>query len=62
MRVYKSPDVFRAEAALHILREHDIEAVKLDKKDSAYHFGEIEIYVHFSAYEQAVEILVNNEL
>lgn len=44
--IYSTNQNFIAELAKGILIENDIEHVVLDKQDSFYHFGEIEIYVH----------------
>ena len=34
-----------SEIAKSVLEDNDIECILLNKKDSSYHFGEIEVYV-----------------
>ncbi len=36
---------YKAEILKSILEENDIEAIVINKQDSSYHFGELEIYV-----------------
>lgn len=45
IRVYSSADAFRIEMFRGLLAEKNIESVVVNKKDSAYLFGEIELYV-----------------
>ena len=44
-QVYTTDLHYRAEIVKAVLAEHDIHAVIVDKQDSAYHFGHIEVYV-----------------
>ncbi len=49
---------FLAERAKEILIENNIEAVTINKKDSAYNmFGEIELYCTKEHKEQALELI-----
>ena len=50
------------EAATSLLEEAGIESFKIDKKDSSYIFGEIELYVKEEDLAQATMILIENEL
>jgi len=43
--VYSSPYNYQVELAKAVLSNHDIESVILNQKDSAYLFGEFELYV-----------------
>lgn len=43
--VYETEKQFEIEIIKGMLMEHDIEAVVLNKKDSAYLFGYFELYV-----------------
>jgi hypothetical protein len=43
--VYQTPKEYKAEIAKEILFENQIQAVSINKKDSSYLFGYIEIYV-----------------
>lgn len=44
-KVYITNLHYRAEIVKAVLTEHDIPSVIVDKQDSAYHFGHIEVYV-----------------
>lgn len=45
-KVYESAEDVKIEIARIILEENDISSVVINKKDSSYRFGEIELYVH----------------
>ena len=46
VQVYTTDQMFRAEIFKRVLADHEIEAVIINKMDSAYKaFGEIEVYV-----------------
>lgn len=44
-KVYSTGTLYKAEIVKDVLEENDIQAVLLNKQDSFYHFGDIEIYV-----------------
>jgi hypothetical protein len=44
--IYRSTAPYKAEIVKSILEENDIPGVVINKKDSSYLFGEIEVYVH----------------
>jgi hypothetical protein len=44
--VYRCTAAYKAEILRAILEDHEIPAVIVDKKDSSYLIGEIEVYVH----------------
>lgn len=46
MSVFSTNREYIAEIAKGILKENEIEAVILNKKDSSYTFGEIELFVN----------------
>jgi len=46
VRIYSIGDSYRAEQIRQMLSDHDIMAFLLNKQDSAYKFGDIELYVH----------------
>jgi type III secretory pathway lipoprotein EscJ len=56
-RVYTSDLQYRAEIVKAVLAEHNIHAVLIDKKDSAYHFGNIELYVAPEQVLTAIKII-----
>ena len=55
--VFSTSDDFNAEIARGVLDEHEIENVVINKKDAAYHFGEIEIFVKREFYITAKYLL-----
>jgi len=42
---FSTTDEFNSEIAKGLLEENEIDCVLVNKKDSFYHFGDIEIYV-----------------
>jgi len=46
VRIYSSKFVYQVEIAQAILKDYQIESVIVNKQDSSYHFGEIELHVH----------------
>ena len=57
-QVFLSADLYRAEIAKELLENNEIEVVLLNQKDSAIRsVGNIEVYVHESNSEKALEIL-----
>lgn len=45
-----------------LLKEEEIESVILNKRDSTYLFGEIELYVDVENVLKSKQIISNNEL
>ena len=43
--IYSTEDTFKAEIAKEVLFDNGIQAVSINKKDSAYLFGLVELYV-----------------
>lgn len=43
--IYSTSALYQAEMVKDILEDNDIQAVLLNKQDSFYHFGDIEVYV-----------------
>jgi hypothetical protein len=61
--VYTSPLPHRVEIVVEVLKDQDIEAVKLDKRDSSYTMlGEIEVYVKKEDAILAKIIIEQNQL
>jgi hypothetical protein len=61
IRVFSSSDPFRVEVLKGLLSEHSIESVVVNKKDSAYLFGEVELYVNVTDAFLANQIISNSE-
>ncbi len=62
VQVYTSPDFIKTEIVRQVLTDHEIEAVILNKQDSAYKFGNVLLYVHPSNFGVATEIIIKNDL
>ena len=60
IRIFSSADAFRVEILKGLLAEHNIESVVINKKDSAYLFGEVEIYVSVENAFLANQIISNS--
>lgn len=50
-----------AEIVKQMLEENGILAVVLNKQDSSYHFGKIELYVQENMKQQALDLIDNQE-
>lgn len=62
IKIYTSSNFHKASIIESLLRENDIEVVQLNKQDSSYlNFGEIELYIHPSSFEKAIELIIKNE-
>lgn len=55
IKVYTN--AIEAEIVRQMLVENDIPAVVLNKQDSSYHFGKIELYVAETNKESALELI-----
>ncbi len=60
--IYTSTKPLEIAAAISLLEEQDIPAYKINKKDSSYIFGEIELYVSADLVDRAKLILTENDL
>lgn len=59
--VHTTDKMYKAELIVGLLAEHEIEANILNKKDSSYLFGEIEIWVSAKDVDAAKEIIDNRK-
>jgi broad specificity phosphatase PhoE len=59
--VYSSNKPWQAEIAKQVLNDHGIEAVVVNKQDSNYLFGEVEVYSQPEHAARAKELLKNIE-
>ena len=55
--IFTTTEPYRAEMVKGLLEENDMEAVLMNKMDSSYHFGEIEVYVKAQDVIKAKHIL-----
>jgi hypothetical protein len=44
--IYSNGNIYQAELVRQMLVDHNIQAFLVNKQDSAYKFGDIELYVH----------------
>ncbi len=58
--VYSTTDFYEAEILKTLLIDNEIEAVSINKKDSAYLFGEIELYVYSENVIPAMQIITKH--
>lgn len=58
--IYSNTSQYEAEILSAVLKDHDIDSVSVNKKDSSYHFGEIEIYVKRDSVIKAKKIITEN--
>jgi hypothetical protein len=59
VKVHTVAQEYQAEMIKYLLLENDIECVILNKKDSAYLFGEIEIFVDVKDALNAKQFILN---
>ncbi len=57
VNIYSINKAYLAEMAKEVLEENSIESVIINKQDSVYLFGEIELYVHPDNVIKAKHIL-----
>lgn len=60
-KIWASSDEIRSEIAKQVLEDNDIEAIIINKKDSFYMFGDIEIYVSQDNILRAKQLLTELE-
>ena len=46
VRIYSSGQPYQAELVRQMLTDHNIQSFIVNKQDSAYKFGDIELFVH----------------
>lgn len=61
IKIYSTGVNFKAELLKGLLLDHDIEAVIINKKDSSYGFGELELYVRTDDAIKAKNILTTQD-
>ncbi|MFW5792838.1 MAG: putative signal transducing protein [Bacteroidota bacterium] len=61
-KVYTSAIEHRVEIVKAVLKDNEIDAVSINKKDRSYLFGEIELYVHADHVIKAMSIINKENL
>ncbi len=59
-KVYTTSDPITAELSKQLLEENGIEAVLLNKQDSSYHFGDVQVLVPEKDSQAAQKLLSDN--
>ncbi|MFH1321101.1 MAG: DUF2007 domain-containing protein [Bacteroidota bacterium] len=62
VNIYNSTQVNNIEIVKGVLAENGIQAIDINKKDSSYLFGEIELYVNKKDVLRAIHIIKKNRL
>lgn len=63
VKIFSTGEYYKAELVKGLLLENEIECIIMNKQDSAYLFGELELYVQAEFAVRANHILsTNNEL
>jgi hypothetical protein len=57
VKIFETPDELNVEIARQVLEDNGIEAVVFNKKDRAYLFGEMELYVNRDSVIKAKVII-----
>lgn len=56
-KILVSPDSIRVEILKQMLEENGIKSVVINKQDSSYRFGNIELYVHQDQEQLATQLI-----
>jgi Putative prokaryotic signal transducing protein len=62
VKIYTSNQFFKSEIVRQVLVDNEIEAVIINKQDSSYKFGEVEVHVRQADFQKASEIILTNDL
>lgn len=62
IKIYTSQQFIKSEIVRQVLTDHEIDAVLMNKQDSSYKFGDVEVYIHPDNFDKAIEIIIQNEL
>jgi len=61
IKLFATPNPIEAEIIKQMLEAHEVPAVIINKQDSSYRFGQIELYVHQSDESLARELLADSD-
>ena len=62
VKIFSGTQPYQVSIAEALLEQHGITCFLIDKKDSSYIFGEIELYFPAEAADRALLILTENDL
>lgn len=58
VKIFTSPNFYRAEIVKQMLNENDVDAVLINKQDSSYNaFGNVEVWIHEENFSNAIELI-----
>jgi len=60
IKLFVTSHPIQAELTKQMLEEHQVQAVVINKQDSSYRFGQIELYVHESQELFARELMADS--
>lgn len=61
IKLFVTPNLIQAEITKQMLEANQVPTVIINKQDSSYRFGQIELYVHESQESFARELLADSE-
>ncbi|MCX7987484.1 MAG: DUF2007 domain-containing protein [Bacteroidales bacterium] len=61
IKIYQTQNAYHAELVRQAIEKEDISCVVMNKQDSSFFFGNIEIYVKIEDLEKANKIIQNFE-
>ncbi|SFC04655.1 Putative signal transducing protein [Parapedobacter composti] len=61
IKLLTTTNPFQAEITKQMLEEHGVPAIVINKQDSSYRFGQVEVYVHESDEAFAQRLIAENE-
>ena len=62
IKIYTSNDFYKSELVKQVLIDNEIDAVIMNKQGFPYQIGEVEVYINGLHFQQAIEIIIKNEL
>ncbi len=60
VKVYNSNDRINSEIIKQVLLENEVNVVSMNRQDSNYHFGSIELYVPEGQFQMAIEVIIKH--
>lgn len=62
VKIYTSNNFYKAEIVRQVLIDHEINAVMMNKQDTAYKFGDVQVHIPHADFQNALEIILQNDL
>nr|MBC7614036.1 DUF2007 domain-containing protein [Pseudopedobacter sp.] len=62
IKIYSNSQFFKSEIVKQVLVDNEIEAVIMNKQDSSYKFGQVEVHVDETHAAKAKQIIEENNL